>query len=289
MAQVPAKVVSRISEGLKRLQPVLESAKSRDVNESDTVTIVVDILSDIFGYNRYSEITREFVIRRTFCDLAVKVENKVCLLIEVKAVGLDLKDHHVKQVVDYAANEGIAWVSLTNGIIWQVYRLSFEQKITPEKVFEINLLSINPRKEAELEPLFLLSCEGIKKSALDEYHVSRQAMSRHTIGALICSEPTLTILRRELKRLAPDAKVSLDEIKQIIATEVLKRDIVEGDQAIEAQKKVSRMMKRQQRERDKDSEVSSGSNTKSSSTSVSVSVLGQHASEADLGNEVGDN
>lgn len=106
MALFPAKVISRISDGLKRLQPVLESAKSRDVNESDTVTIVVDILSDIFGYNRYSEITREFVIRRTFCDLAVKVDNKVCLLIEVKAVGLDLKDHHVKQAVDYAANEG---------------------------------------------------------------------------------------------------------------------------------------------------------------------------------------
>jgi hypothetical protein len=34
---VPAKVASRIAAGLKKFQPILEAAKSRDVNESDTV------------------------------------------------------------------------------------------------------------------------------------------------------------------------------------------------------------------------------------------------------------
>ena len=37
MASVPAKVAARITAGLKRFQPILASARTRDVNEADTV------------------------------------------------------------------------------------------------------------------------------------------------------------------------------------------------------------------------------------------------------------
>ena len=49
MLRIPQKVARRLSLGLKQFQPILESAKSRDLNESDTVVIVTDILSEIFG------------------------------------------------------------------------------------------------------------------------------------------------------------------------------------------------------------------------------------------------
>ena len=244
MASISPKITDRISEGLKRLQPIMISAKARDVNEADTVTIVVDLLSEMFGYDRYSEITREFAIRKTFCDLAIKIDGKVCLLIEVKAIGLELKDNHVRQAVDYAANEGIEWVSLTNGLVWQVYRVSFEKPISYEKVFDVDLTSINPRKKNEVEALYILSRDGIRKSALDEYHTQKQVMSRYTFGALLCSEPTLAILRRELKRIAPDAKVSTDDIKHVLVNEVIKRDVIEGERAEEACNKVRRAMKK---------------------------------------------
>jgi predicted type IV restriction endonuclease len=121
MAQVPTKVGERLASGLKRFQPVLQSAKARDVNESDTSIIVTDILSDVFGFDKYAEITREHCIRGTFCDLAVKLQDKVQFLIEVKAAGLDLKDAHVRQAVDYAANQGVDWVVLTNGVQWRIF------------------------------------------------------------------------------------------------------------------------------------------------------------------------
>ena len=104
---IPSRVSDRLSSGLKRFQPILSSAKSRDVNESDTSMIVTDVLADVFGYDKYSEITRELCIRGTFCDLATRIEGKFQMLIEVKAIGLGLKDTHVKQAVDYAANQGI--------------------------------------------------------------------------------------------------------------------------------------------------------------------------------------
>lgn len=33
---IPVKVAERLAAGLKRFQPILSSAKARDVNESDT-------------------------------------------------------------------------------------------------------------------------------------------------------------------------------------------------------------------------------------------------------------
>src|SRR5688572_29892155 len=97
MMALPKKVADRLATGLKRFQPVLEGAKKRDINESDTVVIVMDLLQDVFGYDKYSEITSEQRIRGTYCDLAVNVEGTPALLLEVKAIGLELKDQFVKR------------------------------------------------------------------------------------------------------------------------------------------------------------------------------------------------
>ena|SRR3989338_4419325 len=50
MASIPKKVAERLVVGIKRFQPILAAAKARDVGEADTVTIVKDMLSDVFGY-----------------------------------------------------------------------------------------------------------------------------------------------------------------------------------------------------------------------------------------------
>ena len=60
------------------------------------MTIIVDILAEIFGYDKYSEITSEHAIRGTYCDLATKIDGVLQFLIEVKAIGIDLKEQHVK-------------------------------------------------------------------------------------------------------------------------------------------------------------------------------------------------
>lgn len=75
-------------------------------------------MSEVFGYDKYAEITSEYTIKGTYCDLAIKLEGKLQMLVEVKAIGLDLKDAHLKQAVDYAANQGVEWVILTNGAVW---------------------------------------------------------------------------------------------------------------------------------------------------------------------------
>lgn len=241
MAKVPTKVSERIVAGIKRFQPILASAKSRDVGESDTVTIIVDMLADIFGYDKYSEITSEHAIRGTFCDLATKIDGVLQLLIEVKAIGLDLKEAHVKQAIDYAANQGVEWVVLTNGVTWRVYRVTFAKPIGQELVIDIDFCALNSRNAKDVESIFLLCKEGWVKSVLGEFHTQKQALSRFFLGALLMSDPVLQLLRRELRRLSPDVRVETDEILSVLTAEVIKRDVTEGDQAKDAAKKIAKV------------------------------------------------
>ena len=244
MATIPSKVVDRLTAGIKRFLPVLNSAKSRDVNESDTVTIITDMLADIFGFDKYSEITSEYVIRGTFVDLAVKLDGKLQMLIEVKAIGLDLKDAFVKQAVDYAANQGIEWVVLTNAVIWKIYKVTFGKPIGQDLVLEIDFLNLNPKNSENLESLYLLTKEGLGRSVLSDYHTQRQALSRFSIGALLLSEPVLEVIRRELRKISPDVKIDIEQINDVLVQEILKREVMEGEKADEARRKIARAASR---------------------------------------------
>ena len=240
MASIPKKIEDRIKVGIKKYQPILLSAKSRDVGEADTVTLIKDMLSDIFGYDKYSEVTSEFAIRGTYCDLAIKLENRLAILIEAKAIGIELKEQHTKQAIDYAANQGLDWVVLTNGITWFVYKVIFEKPIDKELVVSLDMTAINSRSTADIESLYLLCKEGWVKSALGDYHTQRQALSRFFIGAMLQSDPVLDVIRRELRRVSPDVKIDTDDIKSVLLNEVIKREVLEGEKAKEASKKIAK-------------------------------------------------
>lgn len=97
---ISKRVSDRIIQQVKKYKAILADAKNRDVSESDTVVIVVDMLADILGYRKYTEITTEFSIRGTYVDLAVMVDSEVRFLIEAKAIDVSLKNNHLKQAID---------------------------------------------------------------------------------------------------------------------------------------------------------------------------------------------
>jgi hypothetical protein len=201
--------------------------------------IVTDVLADIFGYDKYSEVTRELCIRGTFCDLATRIDGKFQMLIEVKAIGLELKDAHAKQAVDYAANQGVEWVALTNGNLWRVFRVIFAKPIDAELVLDIDLLELNPKNGNDLESLFLLTRESMLKSGLYAYHDHLQATNKFYLAAVVLSDPVLETVRRELRRLS-DARIELDDLRDALKQEVIKREVIEGEKAESARKKVAK-------------------------------------------------
>lgn len=240
MASVPSRVADRLVRGIKRFQPILTNSKSRDDGEADTVMIVTDMLAEVFGYDKYSDLTAEFSIRGTYCDLATKLDGVLQALIEVKAIGLDLKDAHVKQAVDYAANQGVDWVVLTNGVRWRVYKVIFAKPIDQELVIEIDFCGLDHKNPSDLESLYLWCKEGWIKSVLGEYHTQKQALSRFFLGAMVLSDPVVEVIRRELRRVSPDVRIEIDQIRGVLSAEVVKREVMEGDKADEARKKIAR-------------------------------------------------
>lgn len=233
-----------MGSAVPKFQKILNMAKDRDLNESDTVSIITDIMAELFGYDKYLELTSEFMVRGTYCDLAVKLDGKVHFLLEAKAIGLDLKDSHLKQAIDYGANLGVQWVILTNGIVWRLYRIRFEKPINFDLICEFNFLSISPKQTRDQEQLYVLCKEGLQKKAHEDYYEVSQNVNRYIIGNILLGEAVLYTIRKKLKRLSDGIRVEESEIERILRTEVLKRDILEGENAEKAINKILRLNKK---------------------------------------------
>lgn len=242
MLKISKKAVDRIAKNIKIYQGIAQSHKSKDVSEADTVTLVKDILSYCFGYDKYQELTSEQQIRGTYCDLAVKIDGKIKYLIEVKAAGVGLNDAHLRQALAYGANQGIEWVVLTNAIEWRLYRIKFGQPIDHEEVSAFNLLDVSTKKDEDLKKMFLLCREGLGSDAMGAYHQHTQILNRFTIAQLILTEPVVLSVRKELKKLFPDVKIDQQQISDILHNEVLKREVIEGEKAKETQQKIKRLL-----------------------------------------------
>ncbi len=241
---IPKRVESRIKSGLKKFSPIIEDARNTDRSEEDTVSIVRDMLGEIMGYDKYADITGEYQIRGTFCDLAVKVDDKLRFLIEVKAADNTLKSDHLRQATDYAAKEGIEWVILTNGVKWRLHRMVFEQPVRHEHVFTIDLLGDD---SDQVELFYLLSREGARKRVIRAYHAQIQAINRYSLAAVIISKPVLSVIRREIRRASPGVRIDLEDIERAVAHEVIKRDVMDSPEVQETRKRIARAHQRKRR------------------------------------------
>jgi len=117
-----------------------------------------------------------------------------------------------------------------------------------KSIIDLNFCAMSSRSATDIEKLYLWCKEGWQKSVLGEYKDRKEALSRFAIGAVLQSEAVLSVLRRELKKLSPDVKVDPDEIQAVLVNEVLKREVVEGDLAAEARKRLAKIAARKARD-----------------------------------------
>ena len=268
---VPKRVADRLVRAVAKVKTVLQIAKDRDVNEADTVSVIMDMLAEVFGYDKYLEVTREFAIRGTFCDLAIKMDGKVEFLIEAKAIGLELKDNHLRQAIDYGANNGVSWIVLTNGIVWKAYKIRFEKPINYDLVCEFNFADMNPRDEEQLEKLFIMCNEGLSKDAREEYLEKVQVVNRFMIGGIILGDEVVNVIRRELRKVSDGILVTPEEIQKVLTTEVLKRDVLEGEDASKAQARIRRFYNKTAKKTKDEQSTPAPSDTRKTKEDVSVS------------------
>ena len=244
---IPAIVTKRLQKVIPKFQKILRQARERDENESETVAVIRDMLEAVFGWDKYEDIASEYAIGGTYCDLAVKQNNKIKYLIEVKAIGVSLHSRHLRQAVNYAASEGIAWAVLTNGIVWQIYRVVVKGKVVHQLVADFDFLEIDRRKIEDQEKLFLLCKRGISKDVIGDYYEHRQSINPFTLSAILQTEDAINLIRREVRKLKMGLKVSNDEISAMLVEKVIKRDLIDSDAGKEAirfvKKKLSKFSK----------------------------------------------
>lgn len=251
-----AEIESRLIAGIQKFQPILSKARAANKNESDTVTIITDILCEVFGFDKYENITSELPIKRSFCDLAVKLDGQLRLLIECKAIGVSLREEHVFQAASYAANAGTDWVVLTNGVDWRVYRVVFSKPMETVLAVEFDFCELKT-DSANIKNLFALCREAFQpggNAELDRMYSPNGGFTKYIVGQLMLNDWMIDTIRNSWMRHFPSVRITSAELRRMIHDEVFREEIVEGDSAEAAAATVAKAnarMKEEQKARRK--------------------------------------
>lgn len=135
--------MNKLIQTIDAIRQKLPDLRRHSLKETPTRIILIDPLLHALGWDVCDpdEVQLEYpTIDGKSVDYALKLNRKPVLLVEAKALDDSLEDvKAVTQVVGYAANNGIVWCILTNGIRWRVYR-SVEKCPAPDKLmYEVNL------------------------------------------------------------------------------------------------------------------------------------------------------
>lgn len=222
---IPNSFKERIRHNLAKYANILQKAKERNLNEADTSEIVSDIISDILGFDKYFDVINEYPIDGHYADFGIKLKEKLAMLVEVKAIGVQLSDRHLFQVATYAVNAGIEWVILTNGGIWQLYHISFTKPIEKELVAEIDFLGKQAAPGEKSLSLFLISKESLSKDLLKQYWQEKVALSPENVVRALLSETVLDRLSEKLKDMT-DYEISARDLQDVLERKVLRPNMV---------------------------------------------------------------
>lgn len=220
-SEAPEKVREQLLAGASQYRKVLQQARHRNANESDTAMIVHSMLADVFGYDRFAEVTSEYKIKGQFVDLATRIGDKLSVLIEIKAIGLKLNDQHLFQAASYAAHEGVEWVALTNAAQWHLYRIEFQQPVTTTKVVAVDFLETTLDQDA----LLALHRWGMQRDVAGTLWQRQSALAPANLVKAVLAEGVLKEIAKELRQ-ATGYKIQPTELQERLIADVLKEGLV---------------------------------------------------------------
>jgi hypothetical protein len=208
---------------IESLRIQLDRHRKDGLKEYPTRTIFIDPLLAALGWDVRDpdEVELEHpTVDGKSVDYAMKVNRKVVLHLEAKQLGDPLDDvKSITQVVGYAANDGIEWCVLTNGIRYKVYKAS-EKASAPDKLlFEV---SIDPKDTAGLtveevaRQFSRLSRDSIAKGLLDQLgtEIFTTGKVRKVLDHLFAETPASFI--RLIRKTMGDASVTPSQIEEAL-------------------------------------------------------------------------
>jgi predicted type IV restriction endonuclease len=210
----------RMKAAIKKFTKPLSDLVARDANEGDTRLLVTDMLCDGFGFDKYTELTTEYRVKGEFADYGIRLEKDLIAFLEVKRVATKLAAKHLRQVETYAVNEGVEWVILTSGVVWQVYHITGGLPIVVDLALEVDLLGEDTLTE-KANQLYYLTRESLKRRQIDSLWQAKRATSPKSLAKVLCAESVVAAIRKELKR-ATGQLVTEHEIVRLLNDTVLR-------------------------------------------------------------------
>src|SRR3989344_4622143 len=190
--------ILQMREKLKRYRSRFLRKEFSGLDESATRIMVNNFLTDILGYAELVDIKTEYRIRGEYADYVIKVGRKKRFVVEVKSISLDLNEKHLRQSLNYAANEGIDWILLLNGRQIELYKVNFNKPIKSTLLFSLDLLDKEDFKKAP-ELVFYLTKKSVAKNELDDLWKRLSALAPLELAKSIYSEEVARMLRNNLK------------------------------------------------------------------------------------------
>jgi hypothetical protein len=209
----------KLLAGIKDYRKRFFSKEIQDLDESGTRIMVNHILTDMLGYKSLEEIKTEYMIKGTYADYVVQIDGNRHFLVEVKALSISLSNKHLRQAVEYAANEGIEWVVLTNGRALQLYKVVFSQPIESKYIFGIDL-SVAEEAKMCLECLKYLHRDSVLKKGLNQLWNNFIATEKNTIASILLSKPAILFISKQIRarfKSKFDESVILDAIRRTLS------------------------------------------------------------------------
>lgn len=216
-----------LRSGIRKFTRPLADLAARDANEGDTRFLVTDFLCEALGYDKYTDLTTEYLVKGEFADYGVRIDKELIAFIEVKRVGTKLDAKHLRQVEMYAVNEGVEWAILSNGANWKVYHLTGGPPlpIAIDLAIDVDLLGNEPLAQ-KANQLFYLTRESLKRHQIDELWKAKSATSPKSLGRVILSPPVVTAIQKELRRQTKE-NVELSELGRLLKVAVLREECFE--------------------------------------------------------------
>jgi hypothetical protein len=233
---------------LRRFTTVFREARERGANESDTMMFLVRMFEEVFGYDAFKgEISKELAIKDKYCDIALKIDGAVRILVEGKSAGLTgLVAKNIQQAEEYASRAGIRWVLLTNGIEWKLFHLTWAEGegIEHDLAFEADAIAeLDADAESLWSKLCLLSRSSVAKGLLDDFWERRKALSPGSVVKALFTEEALLAIRKVLNRNAP-ARLDIQDVFEAVRDALAKEAIAEaGDLTMKKKRKKKRVKK----------------------------------------------
>ena len=112
------------------IREVIANDQVLALNETETRTHLIDPVLAALGYQSLDTVRREHRLPasgQVIDYLLTAGEHRIA--VEAKSVGTELAAREGSQLVGYAAQEGIRWGLLTNGLHWQIYDIEAFRKL----------------------------------------------------------------------------------------------------------------------------------------------------------------